>query len=121
MPLLPVPLSYFGIFHRRPGVIFLGGTATRALLAQHALLQARCHNVAKGCWPEYEVDVWVPHCTLAADLQAAQVEQAVRVCRQAVLPLHGYFQAIGISEVSLTSHRLLHLFPLDSATAVEPD
>jgi len=120
MPLLPVMLAYIGLFQCQPGVVFLGGTTTRLLLAHHAMLQEQCRAFAKGCWPEYDVDVWIPHCTLAADLDEDQIGRAVRVCRQSSLPLQGQFQAIGISEVSLTSYRMLHLIPLDSDVAVSP-
>ena len=41
---------------------------------------------------------WVPHCTVAIDLSATEVIEAVVYCREAFQPISGQFREIGLVE-----------------------
>ena len=91
-------LSSVGTFSGQEGVVFLAPVVTRRLLAIHG----RFHEVfsrydghaADYCRPGN----WVPHCTVAIDLVAVEVKEAVGYCREAFRPISGRFQEIGLVE-----------------------
>jgi 2'-5' RNA ligase len=70
------------------GVLFLALANNRQLLE----IQDRCHralaSLGRAAWPHYGPGVWVPHCTLAMDLDDALVRVRA-VLEPAPLPLRG--------------------------------
>lgn len=58
------------------GVLFLLPTIGRRLLAAHENYHRLCHDLAPP-WPHYRPDQWVPHCTLAMPVSAAEAGRAV--------------------------------------------
>ena len=91
-------LSSLGTFAGQEGVVFLAPVVTRRLLEVHA----RFHEVFSKhdnagmsyCLPGN----WVPHCTVAIDLPAAEVTEALTYCREVFQPVSGQFREIGLVE-----------------------
>jgi 2'-5' RNA ligase len=81
-----VTLSAIGVFPTLAGVLFLAPTPTQTLLARHRHLHELVATTPLAINPSYRPEVWVPHCTLATDLQPAQIAAAVEVCMQAFTP-----------------------------------
>jgi 2'-5' RNA ligase len=80
------------------GVVFLAPDLDWRLLEVHA----KCHHdfagLGDGAWPHYAVGTWVPHCTLAQDLDALGVAQALTIAQRACLPLRGRLEAVELVE-----------------------
>ena len=49
-------------------------------------------------WVYYLPGKWVPHCTLAVNLNNAMVNKAIDVCKNLMLPIDVEFQSIGLFE-----------------------
>lgn len=77
-----------GVFPGAASVLFLGAQVTAPLLAAHANVHAAIAAITttatKGSEPDddlgrlYKPDSWVPHCTLAMDLDAESLAHAYR-------------------------------------------
>jgi hypothetical protein len=67
-PGLPLTLASLGFFVGAQSVAFLGVTPTERLLDTHRNVHAALVGVTEESWPVYEPGAWVPHCTLAMNL-----------------------------------------------------
>ncbi|MCX8025831.1 MAG: 2'-5' RNA ligase family protein [Thermanaerothrix sp.] len=117
-PPFTLAFSYLGIFRASEATLFLGVTATRALLALHAEFQAHFQPFAQSIWDYYRVDAWVPHCTLAFGLPLNQVPSAVAITQEIALPLTAQAVALGITAISPTSSTTVRFFPLGGGTVL---
>ena len=95
---LSLTFSNLGIFREPESVLFLAPTVTRELLDFHALLYASLSDLAVKPWKIYQPGNWVPHCTLAMDVQPDQFNQAIRICSQVQLPLTLNIAQVGVVE-----------------------
>lgn len=111
----PLTMESFGIFPTEEGVIFLGVTVTRELLATHAEFQSIFERYAEQSNHHYRAGVWVPHCTIAYGLQAHQLAAAVTACCSFSLPIQAEVTEIGVIEVSPVSHRNLFSYNLSTS------
>jgi 2'-5' RNA ligase len=91
-------LSSVGAFPGSEGVVFLAPVATRQLLAVHARFHEVFAQYDEPGTAYYLPGNWVPHCTVAIDLAAAEVREAVGYCREAFQPITGRFEEIGLVE-----------------------
>ena len=91
-------LSSLGTFPGQEGVVFLAPVVTRRLLAVHKQFHEVFLKQASSGTAYYLPGFWVPHCTVAIDLSAAEVTAAVAYCREASQPISGRFQEIGLVE-----------------------
>ena len=85
------------------GVLFLALDGNRRL----SDVQRRCHQAlaphGQAPWPHYAPDLWVPHCTLAMDLDGAVAE--VRAALEpAPLPLRGRLERAELVEFRPVRH-----------------
>jgi hypothetical protein len=81
------------------GVVFLAPDADEALSHAHAV----CHHVlgphGENPWPHYAVGAWIPHCTLAQDLETTDaVARARAVAARTPLPLVGRLERAELIE-----------------------
>jgi 2'-5' RNA ligase len=71
------------------GAVFLAPAPNQRLRDVHE----HCHRMlapfSHEAWPHYAVGVWVPHCTLAMDLDGEGLERVMHVARRTRLPLQG--------------------------------
>ena len=91
-------LSSLGTFAGREGVVFLAPVVTRRLLEVHARFHevfSKHDNAGMGY---YLPGNWVPHCTVAIDLSATEVTEALAYCREIFEPISGQFREIGLVE-----------------------
>ena len=91
-------LSSVGSFAGQEGVVFLAPVVTRRLLDVHARFHEAFSPYENSGMTYYLPGNWVPHCTVAIDLSAAEVIEAVGYCREAFQPVSGMFREIGLIE-----------------------
>ena len=92
----PVPLAFasVGLF---PGVaVFLAPVVTAELLGLHERVHSRLDRLGAGAWDHYQPGAWVPHCTLATDLEPDQFGTALAIAGRAPLPLECHLVEVGI-------------------------
>ena len=65
---MPLRLASLGFFIGAQSVAFLGVTPTERLLATHRKVHAALVGVTEELWPLYAPGAWMPHCTLAMNL-----------------------------------------------------
>lgn len=85
VPDLPISFQHVGQFPG--GVLWLGPTPTKELLALHADALSRMDAAGIAVWDLYRTGTWVPHCTLSMTARREAVARAVPLCCD-VLPLH---------------------------------
>lgn len=89
-------LASVGLF---PGVaVFLAPTVTADLLALHAEFHRRFARLGQGSWNHYRQGTWVPHCTLATDMELDQFAGALAIAARVPLPLECRLVEVGIVE-----------------------
>jgi 2'-5' RNA ligase len=82
-----------------PGVaVFLAPTVTADLLDLHAGLHRRFDRLGRGSWDHYRQGTWVPHCTLATDMEPDQFADALAIAGRVPLPLECRLVEVGIVE-----------------------
>lgn len=92
-----VALSHLGIF--ASGVVFLGVTASAALVEVHRRVTTAIQPLARGVNPYYAPEAWVPHCTLAFGVATANLGQAASACLPHLHPIQASITSIGLVEV----------------------
>jgi 2'-5' RNA ligase len=107
---LPVHFQHLGIFSTTPAAVFLGSTVTISLLELHLQIHETLRPVCIDPNPYYLPGKWVPHCTLALDLEPRLITQALDIGLQVSLPLNGEITDIGVIEFRPVRH--LFGFPL---------
>ncbi len=107
---LPVDFQHFGIFSTTPAAVFLASTVTSSLLELHLQIHEILHSICTDSNPYYLPGKWVPHCTLALDLEPRWITQALDIGLQLSLPLSGEITEIGVIEFRPVRH--LFGFPL---------
>lgn len=91
-------LRSLSAFTRQDGVVFLAPVVTRRLLVVHGRFHEEFSQYENSVMAHYRPGNWVPHCTVAIDLVAAEVKEAVGYCRAAFQPVSGQFREIGLVE-----------------------
>lgn len=105
-PLPGLHLGHLGAFTSQRGVLFLGVSVSRALLALHAAVHAAIPAQKTSSWPQCRPGVWIPHCTLAGRLDAADLGAAVA----ALVPLQPLdAQVIGVGAVEIGTGKTVAL------------
>jgi 2'-5' RNA ligase len=80
-----------GTFEAEGAVLHALAAATSELLAVH---DAIASAVSEPCRPHYEIGQWVPHCTLATDLNARALSRVRALIEPHWHKLSGRFEAI---------------------------
>jgi len=89
-------LASVGLF---PGTaVFLAPTVTTDLLGLHASLHSRFARFGTGAWDHYREGAWVPHCTLATDMEPGQFGKALAIAGRVPLPIQCRLVEAGIVE-----------------------
>ena len=106
----PLPLTFTAVRTFGAGVIFLAPERSRRLTALQARVWAEVDPLAVGAWPNYGAGAWIPHCTLAMELGAVDVEAALAIANTIPLPLVGFGDRLSIVEFRPVRER--YTFPL---------
>ena len=91
-------LSSLGTFPGNQGVVFLAPVVSRRLLAVHGRFHESFAPYEQFAWPYYLPGNWVPHCTLAMNLAASEVKEAMARAHEGFQGQSGRFQEIGLVE-----------------------
>ena len=112
-PTVAIHFSYIGIFPNA-GVVYVGPTVTHPLLQLHQRIAEAARPSAATPWIEfYDVDAWVPHCTLATDLRETHLLEALgAVTQQLLLPRSALVDSIEYVCVKRTGLQVLERLPL---------
>ena len=94
--LLTLTLDHLGIFHQQNNVLFIAPTPNAQLLAMQKHVFEEISAFATQPWKMYQPGTWVPHCTLANDLNDADLIRAVTLSLQISLPIEAQIAEIGI-------------------------
>ncbi|UGT43169.1 2'-5' RNA ligase family protein [Nocardia yamanashiensis] len=78
IPGTELTMPVLGAFPGEAAVLFLGVTSNAALLNAHAALHAAIASGSAGLWDHYRPGNWVPHCTLAMDLNGPTLMKAIK-------------------------------------------
>jgi 2'-5' RNA ligase len=94
-------LANIGIFSGARSVLFLGPVVTQELLAFHRRFHDAFSEFVESCWEYYRPGHWVPHVTLAMNIEAAALERAVAETREHWKP----------AKIKLGAVKLIHFPP----------
>lgn len=95
---LEIRITHMGVFRQPETVLFLAPTVTRELLDLHASIHESMAAHAGSSWEVYQPAKWVPHCTLAMNLDDGKLSQAITCCRSIELPWQLHATGIGAVE-----------------------
>ena len=95
---LHLNFTHLGFFTQPEKVLFLAPTPSQELLDFHARVHKLLDRQTKGAWELYQPGRWVPHCTLALDLDQPMLEKAAAVCGGIELPVEMHATQIGVVE-----------------------
>ena len=106
----PVHFSAVGTFPGAQGTIYLAPVVTAELLALHSALHARLRAMNLTSQGYYRPGAWIPHCTVGLELPAAQLPQAIALCRAA--DLFRVVQVVAVRLIHFRPVNLLDTYPL---------
>lgn len=95
-PQLTVQFGALGVFPGRENVLWLAPQPDPRLLALHAELQVAMAAEAQAY---YRNGAWLPHCTLAPDLDGAKLQAALGLLTVDWAPFGGSFASIDLLRV----------------------
>lgn len=93
-----ITLSSVGMFVTQEPVIYLAPTVTKELLDIHEKFHIFFEKYNNQTWDYYLPGKWVPHCTLAMNLNDKMVNKTIDICRNSQLPINVKINWIGILE-----------------------
>lgn len=111
----PVTLGAVGSFPTADGVLFLAPAVSPALVETHANFHAIISGLNLNPFEYYLPDNWVPHCTIALDMEPEILSKAFKEARRAFRATTGRVQEIGL--VCFRPVQNLHTFPLHPGDA----
>ncbi len=95
---LNVTLSSIGMFVTENPVIYIAPTVTKELLTVHSKFQDDFEKYKNEVWDYYLTNKWVPHCTLAMNLNSIEVNKTIEICSKIRLPMKVKLDSIGLLE-----------------------
>lgn len=93
---LSVRLASVGLFPTDEGVVFLAPVVGEDLLLMHRQINDRLEHMSGTFSSLYREENWIPHCTLALDLQDAEISSAYSVLKQNFQPIDAMAVEIGL-------------------------
>jgi 2'-5' RNA ligase len=89
-------LSSIGVFPGETSVLFLAPVATQELLDLHERFHATFADHRSVCWPHYRPGAWVPHVTLAMNLDRSVLPAAMAEVSRTWEPIDARFTALRV-------------------------
>ena len=90
--------SHLGVFCAPNPVVFAAPTVTTPLLDLHQAFHQAFGELGDEPLAYYLPGNWVPHCTMAFELDLAAVPEALAIAQELPLPLKGQITEIGLVE-----------------------
>ncbi len=110
LPSMEVRLGSVATFPSTGGVVFLAPVVTPKLLELHRRFHTRLQAIGARSSDYYLPGNWVPHCTMALDLEPAEVPRAIEICQASDGIGEFVLNAIGL--VEFVPVRDICMFPL---------
>lgn len=107
---IEINVPNLGVFLNETGVVFLGVTVTWRLIELHEWFHGTLKNYVNHVWAHYLPGSWVPHVTLAFNLEVDRIPKAIEICQSFALPFNAKTDRIAIVD-TLTGEEL-QLFTL---------
>lgn len=89
-------LSNIGVFNTKEGVVFLGPKVTSKLLNVHKDFHEHMKKYEKHEWKYYSPDLWIPHCTMAIDIDKPKMLDSVDIISSMFEPIELNIERVGI-------------------------
>ena len=96
----PLTISHLGIFPTEKPFVFLALTVTQKLLDIQAYMHQLLGEIGQSSLTNYVPGCWVPHCTLALDVDAKLIAQVIEIGLTMPFPIHCRIEEIGVVECS---------------------
>lgn len=93
----PINMPHYGLFTSPSHVLFLGVTVTDRLYDLHRMFYEDCKDYL-DLESLYTPKLWIPHATLAHDLQPEQISQALEHIQHITLPIRAHVNRIALVE-----------------------
>lgn len=106
-----VEFSSVGIFTQPAAVLFYGITPTACLLRLHAEVEMIYRGYSSASHALYQSGRWVPHCTLAGQVDPSQLAQAMLEVATIPLPFAAHQVSLAIAEFDASGVEIHSLFP----------
>ena len=100
----PVYFQYLGIFPGPSPVVFLGPVVTRQLLEIQQAIDEALDNLGGPSDIFYKSDFWVPHCSLAMEMKADRLLEAITIAQHLPLPFDAEIQELDLIEFRPVRH-----------------
>jgi 2'-5' RNA ligase len=91
-----VRLGSLGVFGGPAGTLFLAPIVGPELLALHESFQAEFADLMPQRWPFYQTGNWIPHVTLAQDLDGLSLAGAVEALAPGFAPIDAQLPALRV-------------------------
>jgi 2'-5' RNA ligase len=108
---LEVRVSHVGVFTEPEIVLFYGLTPTDRLLRVHADVARIYRRWSSAIMARTQPGVWVPHCTLATQVDASQLSDAIAAAATLALPWVATQVRLAIVQFDQGCVQLLRVFP----------
>jgi hypothetical protein len=108
---LEVLVSHVGVFTEPETVLFYGLTPTDRLLRVHADVARIYHRWSSAITARTQPGVWVPHCTLATQVDASRLSDAIAAAATPTLPWVATQVRLAIVQLDQGRVELLRVFP----------
>lgn len=108
---LEVRVSHLGVFTEPEIVLFYGLTPTARLLRLHASVERIYCRWSSSIMTRTQTGAWVPHCTLAARVDAGQLSDAIATAAALTLPWVTSQVRLAIVQFDQARVELLRVFP----------
>jgi 2'-5' RNA ligase len=106
-----VRLAAIGVFVGARSVVYITPVATEEMLALHRRYHQAVAAFSSECWPVYLPGAWVPHVTMAMEVEPDALGWVVAALRDVWQPSDAYLDAVRL--VRFLPVETLHHFKLD--------
>jgi 2'-5' RNA ligase len=114
---LEVRVSHVGVFTEPEIVLFYGLTPSDGLLRVHADVARIYRRWSSAIMARTQPGVWVPHCTLATQVEAGRLADAITTAATLALPRVATRVRLAIVQFDQGSVELLRVFPRQGSPA----
>lgn len=96
--------SSLGIFPGEKAAVYLASNVNQKLLDIHAYIHQLLKDSGRSSTTNYVPGYWIPHCTLALDIDPKLAARAVEIGLSMPFPMHCQVEEIGVVEYWPVKH-----------------